>query len=417
MLTSAVRQWVVIVAVAGPFFVTARAGAQQACNTLPNPIIVAGSGDFEPMLTAFSAKLAAESPASTLITAASSSLATSCGGIAAVMASTDLGDQVGRYHLQGGSSITTNTCVFAAGQTPHVAISDVFYETCATLPQPKPPDVVDTVGPVQEIVFAVPKANTTVTYLTREEVGAMYGCGVSTARPVAGFFSDRAAVFCRDPSDAESQIIVARSIGLRESAMSPPNCSAFRNEATIASKMVLVPPTPPATTNDYDPPRTAVGFLGAVNYGRNRASLNALAFQAPGQTRAFYADSRAALADSANVRDGHYPLWSYVHLIAKTSGGNLATQASELIAWINGTKTSPNIDFVAIEAKAWLIPQCAMKVQRSSDGGLLSRYSPSTTCNCQFEAVASRAIPAPCLPCASASACPPGVACRQGFCE
>jgi hypothetical protein len=417
MLTSAARPGIAMIAAAVTFLVAARAGAQQSCSTLPNPIIVAGSGDFEPMLTAFGAKLAAESPPSTLITAASTSLATSCGGIAGVIGSADLGDQVGRYHVQSGSSITTSTCVFAAGQTPHVAISDVFYETCATLPQPKPADVVDTVGPVQQIVFAVPKANTIVTYLTHKEVSALYGCGVSTARPVAGFFSDPTAVFCRDPSDAESQIIVARSIGMRESAMGPPNCSAFRNEATIASKLVVVPGTPPATMNDYDPPRTAIGFLGAVNYGRNRASLNGLAFQAPGQTRAYYADSRPALADSANVRDGHYPLWSYVHLIAKVSGGNLGPQASDLIGWINGTKTSPNVDFVAIEAKAWLIPQCAMKVQRSSDGGLLTPYAPSTTCNCQFEAVASRAIPASCLPCTSTSACPPGVACRQGFCE
>ena len=225
------------------------------------------------------------------------------------------------------------------------------------------------------------------------------------------------AVFCRDPSDAESQIIVARSIGLPESVMTPPNCTAFRNEATVASKMVVVPPTPPATIDDYDPPRTAIGFLGAVNYGRNRSSLNALAFQAPGQTRAYYADSRPALADSANVRDGHYPIWSYVHLIAKTSGGSVGPQASDLGAWINGTKTSPSVDVVAIEAKSWLIPQCAMKVQRSSDGGPLRRYSPSTTCNCQFEAVASRTLPASCVPCTSASACPAGVVCRHGFCE
>ena len=143
MLTNAVRSCVVIVAVAGTFLMTARAGAQQSCSALPNPIIVVGSGDFEPMLTELGAKLADESPPATLITAASSSLATSCGGIAGVIGSTDLGDQVGRYHVQSGSAITTNTCIFAAGQTPHVAISDVFYETCAALPQPKPADVVE----------------------------------------------------------------------------------------------------------------------------------------------------------------------------------------------------------------------------------------------------------------------------------
>lgn len=411
------RSCIVAALAAAVLLASAPARAQQSCAALPNPIIVAGTGDFDAMLRQFGVKLSAESAPATIIMPVSGSLATSCAGIASVLSPTDLGDQVGRYYTTDGSSITTATCVFGAGQMPHVAISDVFYESCANVPQPKPADVVDTTGPAQEIVFAVPKANTTITYLTYQEAGALYGCGASTALPIAGFFSDPTVVFCRDPPDAGSQIVVAKTIGLPDSVMIPPNCTSYRNEATVASKLVVMPPTPPATMNDYDPPRTAIGFLAGANYGRNRSKVNALAFQSPGQTRAYYADSRAALADSANVRDGHYPLWNYVHLVAKATGGNLGVEASSLIAWINGTKTSPNVDFVAIEANAWLVPQCAMKVRRSSDGGLLSPFSPPQTCNCEYEAVASRTIPVSCTPCASASACPVGLACRQGFCE
>ena len=44
-----------------------------------------------------------------------------------------------------------------------------------------------------------------------------------------------------------------------------------------------------------------------------------------------------------------------------------------------------------------------MKVKRSSDGGLLGPYAPATTCNCEYEAVATQTSPAACTACASSS--------------
>jgi hypothetical protein len=394
----------------------ARALAQQSCGALPNPIVVTGSTMFEPTLRELAVKLAAEPTPATIVINANGVHATSCAGIANIVARTDFSGGVGRYYTRNGTTVTSNTCVFAAGQTAHVAISDVFYETCAGMPQPKPADIADILGPVHAAVFVVPKANTAVQYLSDREAQTLFGCGASSAQPVAGFFSNPMAVFCRDPA-AGTQIVVARNIGLQESVMVQPRCLWSANDGTLLKRLIPVGPPEAGQPPVYEPPAGAIGFTSAAELDRNRAAVNPLAFQAAGQTLAFYPDSSPAVADRRNVRDGHYPIWGYVHLVAKTNGGSLGPQASELVGWINGTKTSTKIDHVALEAGAGFIPQCAMKVQRSSDGGLLSPYAPADRCNCGFEAAITRTISVGCTPCASDSACACGLRCRHGFCE
>jgi ABC-type phosphate transport system substrate-binding protein len=391
------------------------ARAQQSCGALANPIVVTGSTSFEPTLRELAVKLAAEPAPATIVINANGVHATSCAGIANVVGGTDFGSGVGRYYTRNGTTVTSNTCVFAAGQTAHVAISDVFYETCAGMSQPRPADIADVPGPVHATVFVVPKANTAVQYLTDKEAQTLFGCGASTTRPVAGFFSNPMGVFCRDPA-VGTQIVVARTLGLSESALVQPKCIWSANDGTLLKRLIPIGPPEPGQPAVYEPPPAAIGFSSAAELDRSRAAVNPLAFQAAGQTLAFYPDSSATVADRRNVRDGHYAIWGYVHLIAKTNGGNLGTQAADLIGWVSGTKTSPKIDHVALEAGAGLIPQCAMQVQRSSDGGLLSPYTPAKTCHCGFEAAITRALPAGCTACASDGVCPCGSSCRHGFC-
>ena len=45
-----------------------RRRAQTMCSALPNPIVVTGSADFEPVLAEFAVRLAAESPPITIVT-------------------------------------------------------------------------------------------------------------------------------------------------------------------------------------------------------------------------------------------------------------------------------------------------------------------------------------------------------------
>jgi hypothetical protein len=389
------------VAAAG-LLAAAPAHAQIMCNdaTLPNPIIVTGSSAFEPTLKVFASKLAAEALPSTIIYTPGTG---SCTGVANVVNGMDLMGTAGRYYT-GTNGGTNNSCTFAAGQKAHIAISDVYYESCAAVTQPKPATIMDVTGPVQAMLFIVPKANTTTQYLTYKEAQTLYGCGVSTTRVIAGF-SDMNGVYCRDPNSG-TQITVAKNIGLPESVLVAPKCVNGSSTGGVGDGVSM-----------YPMPQQSIGFVAADYLDPRRTTFNSLAFQALGQ--AFYADSGPDVADRRNVRDGHYGIWGYEHFIASTTGGALSTQASDLIGWVNGTKTSANIDYVAIEGGAGVIPQCAMKVKRGSDGGLMSPATPADTCGCAFEAAITKTTPAACTACVGTgtSTCTGGKSCHHGFCE
>jgi len=390
--------------VAAGVLVAGSAHAQMMCNdaTLPNPIIVTGSSAFEPTLRALAVKLSAEALPSTVIYTPGTG---SCTGVANVVNGMDLGATTGRYYT-GGTSAGDKSCTFAAGQKAHVAISDVYYEACSAVTQPRPAAIMDVNGPVQAMLFIVPKANTATSYLTYKEAQTLYGCGVSATRTIAGFM-DPMGVYCRDPNSG-TQITVAKNIGLPESVLVAPKCVNGGSTGGVGSGVYMYPMA-----------TQAIGFVAADYLDGQRTMLNPLAFQSVGQTQAFYADSAADVADRRNVRDGHYTIWGYEHFIAQTTGGALSTQAADLIGWVNGTKTSANIDYVAIEGGAGVIPQCAMKVKRGSDGGLLSPYTPADSCGCAFEAAITKTTPAACMACTGTgtSTCTGGKSCHHGFCE
>jgi hypothetical protein len=73
--------------------------------------------------------------------------------------------------------------------------------------------------------------------------------------------------------------------------------------------------------------------------------------------------------------------------------------------------------YIDVVAKVGNVPQCAMKVKRDDDGGLLQPYTPAAACGCYFEAVAT-GVPAPagCTTCADDTTCG-GKKCNYGFCE
>ena len=67
------------------------AGAQVGCDTLPNPIFVTGSAEFEPVLQQFAAKISAEPSPSTIIIVAGGGQSTSCAAVAGLVNATDFG--------------------------------------------------------------------------------------------------------------------------------------------------------------------------------------------------------------------------------------------------------------------------------------------------------------------------------------
>jgi len=371
-------------------------------TTLPNPIILTGSSAFEATVKQFAVKLSAETTPTSIIY----QVPGSCSGVANFSAA--LTGTAHYYTLNNTTtppSIVTNSCTFGTGQMADVAISDVFYSSCTNVTQPIPSTLKDVPGPVQAMLFVVPKANTTTQYLTALEAEDLYGC---SAAGIAGF-DQLAGIFCRDQNSG-TQITVAKNTGLDASAFMCTTVGSAGTGGVISG------------VETYATPAKTIGFIGADAYDPARDKLSSLAFAGFGQTQAYYSDSGPSTADRRNVRNGHYVIWGYEHMIATvdSTGAFTNPKAANFIGWINGTKTDPTFDAVQVEGAAGTIPTCAMSVQRATDGGPLSCYAPTDTCNCAFEAAITKTTPANCSATCTGtgtSTCTGGKSCHHGFCE
>jgi hypothetical protein len=165
-------------------------------------------------------------------------------------------------------------------------------------------------------------------------------------------------------------------------------------------------------TTIIDPPRAA-----------NRAEVKALAFQAIKGRSAFFPDRKASSFEKQNVRDGHYPIWGYLHTIVKPDPVNTTqprVKAAQRLADIllGATATVGGKDTVELQVKGGLVPRCAMKVARKDDHSPLTPWAAPEGCHCWFE----KNVPNGLLGCKE---CPDGKdascggigKCRRNVCE
>jgi len=150
----------------------------------------------------------------------------------------------------------------------------------------------------------------------------------------------------------------------------------------------------------------AIGILAAdyIDSRNLRAQVRVLAFQDTSQRCAVYPDSTATSHDKQNVRDGHYPIWSPLHLLYKVDQlGNPVNSTSrqtvlDIVGYLSGTKELPNgVKLIDVYAQSGLIPECAMHVTRTKDGGNIVPNESSSPCSCLFEAKATGVTT--CKPC------------------
>jgi hypothetical protein len=281
------------------------------------------------------------------------------------------------------------------GVVPDIANSALFNSACTT---EQPPATVElTNGPVQAYVMAVPEASTQ-TAITFEEAYFVFGFGM------AGMIEpwvDEAAMFIRT---------VTKSTLLAWAANISVPADKWKGVRRDGSTMVV------ADLQSSPTPQKAIGILGAEVYDGLRDSLNVLAFRAKGQYAAYYPDSTSTSRDKKHVRDGHYTVWSPTIWMDTTSGGQPvkpdARYVIELIAGKDVTP-APSFDMIAIISAVGLVPDCAMRVKRSFEGGPLSLYSPAQSCTCKYESLVDTTS---CATCSSSSPCTAGV-CRNGYCE
>jgi hypothetical protein len=378
-------------------------------TVLPNPVYMAGSSAFEPILSQLAVQIAAKQGVSIIYDPISS-----CLGVSAVSPQEGSPAQplTGTAHYYtldptDSTKTVTNSCNLSNNIMAAIGISDAAFFSCQGVA--KPDNIGEWDGPVQSMLIIVPKANYTTTAISAEQAAAIWGCGKSSG---VGPFTDENAIQQRSQSSG-TQILIARNIGVPE--------SAFRGAANSSSSAMVQSILNPSFA------QTAIGFVAADFYATRRSQISAVAFRGIGQTKAYYADSDATATDLKNVRDGHYmiqgPLHFFSPLIA-TDGGAPAPQpnARLVLNWLTGAvPIDPtdifNMNYVNTVAVGGDVPQCAMKVKIDKDGGLFSPYHPPVSCNCAFEAAKKGAAPATCTHCTSDATCTGGTRCQTGYCE
>ena len=110
----------------------------------------------------------------------------------------------------------------------------------------------------------------------------------------------------------------------------------------------------------------SIGILSIDYADKNRGNLRSLYLQARGQVCGYLPDSNKNAFDKMNVRDGHYPLWGYVHFFTPIGPGGVPSDAAKAFV----TRFSiARLDQGLLDniIGASLIPQCAMKVVRTGE--------------------------------------------------
>ena len=289
-------------------------------------------------------------------------------------------------------SSATLTCTVAADVVPDIANSALFNSACTTA---APPATVHlTQGPAQAYVMAVPTVSSQ-TAITFQEAYFVFGFG---AAGLIAPWVDEAQLFIRT---------VTKSTLLAWAANISVPATKWKGTPFDGSPMVV--------TNLQGGTAAAIGILGAEVYDANRATLKALAYRAKGQYAAYYPDSSSSSRDKKNIRDGHYTVWSPTIWMdtVDAAGTPVKPDARYVIDLIAGKTVTPAQSFgmIDIVAAVGLVPDCAMGVNRSFEGGPLALYRPAESCTCKYESLVDTSA---CTTCTTS--CTTGT-CRHGFCE
>jgi hypothetical protein len=304
------------------------------------------------------------------------------------------------------------TCTTDPSGAPiDVAISALLVQSCGMGDPPTGSGLALIQGPNQAYTFVVPTASDQTAIWAEE---AYYAFGFGNTNPLGPPWNNDQFLFIR-PSTKSTLVATALNIHV------PP--SKWKGVSEAASSDVVN-----AVTNSAMPAAT-IGILGAEVYDGDRGKgIKTLAFQAFGQSAAYYPDSTATAFDKQNLRDGHYTLWSPTVYITKVDGSGLPTNPAvryltDLVLGNPGASPPDGgtaFDGLADVVSVGLIPQCAMRVSRSQDGGDLSPFSPAAPCTCYYLSKVPGATGAPvgCAACSGDADCADGSgACVHGFCE
>jgi hypothetical protein len=298
-----------------------------------------------------------------------------------------------------------------------IATSDVYAPTCGTLPGGQlPENVADFLGPVQPMVFVVPRASS---QMSISAAAAYFVFGFGDASGVSPWTVNE-SIYRRNATSAV-QALLAVAIGV------PLTRWAGVDVGTLSANTTVGLSGAAAVVNalELDPnPEQAIGILAATNLDPTTDThISTLAYKDFGQSCGYYPDSTVAAHDKANVRDGHYSLWGPIHFFTyvDSRGVPVNPNVQRVISYMTGTAPPPGgVDLVQVEAQNNLVPPCAMHVTRSTELGPLASYAPTGSCACYFDYVSTGQ--STCKTCTRVADCPASapvcnLSFATGFCE
>jgi hypothetical protein len=322
-----------------------------------------------------------------------------------------------------GAATAAGCQLDTAGQAVDIGVSDVWPTTCG---QTLATDVKEFQGPIQSMNFVVPK-DSTANAISYEAAHMLVGFDAATY-PIAPW-TDQTVLEVRKNTSG-TLLMIGATIGVDGVT------NLWKGNQNSGGTAVATA----VGTTDVAAGKTqqAIGILssGDADKTANAALVRKLAYQHKGQDCGYTvdSDSNAGSHDKRNVRDGHYYIWGPLHLMAHVgANGEPANQdVATVLDIIRGKVTNPALDLIQVEAKASVIPECAMRVYRSQEAGALSSYMPVHSCSCKWENEAN-GTPSNCTPCTAATVatdCKKGTmtqdgpitadaggVCNYGFCE
>lgn len=331
-------------------------------------------------------------------------------------------------------------CNFPEGGQPiDLGIGATFISSCAQSVLDKQPDDVEVFnGPAQAYGFVVPEGELEAADfgITREEAYYVFS-GQGQAQDVVPW------VFEPNPESGTPSVYIRRATtstlltmagNVAPDILPASMWVGYRLEGQEDRSSVVINgvANAPASTRSG-----TIGILGIDLYDQRRGDLDMLAYKARGQSYGFFPDSTATRRDKRNVRDGHYVPWGYTQYLYRVDDDGVPVNdnvqrildliSSETEVRLVGQPDLPSDqrydrDGIDILKRNGLVPECAMKVTRSIEGGPLSVFEPEHPCHCYYESVEDPGIEDDvrftnrCVACERDRDCQSGV-CSRGFCE
>jgi hypothetical protein len=317
---------------------------------------------------------------------------------------------------------TPLSCDMPASTPVDVGVSDVFPTSCPTvkgdaLSKASVGDFHNFFAQVMEFIVPGGPGGSDQTAISAEAAYLTFGFGNSGATP----WNNQSLFLIRN-STSGTQIMLSKAIGLDVTkwiGFDEGGATAVFND--IKARQVPDPANP--TTKINGDPKKMIGIVSSGEADADPVNVKRLAFQATGQTCAFWADSGISEKDKKYVRDGHYPVWGPLHVLAKIDGSGDPTSdgAKQVIDFLSASDVE-DTSTLDLEIDAHVVPLCAMNVTRSSELGPLSSYQPTGACGCYFDSkTKAGGAPAECKVCTKANEATvckgDRSVCNYGFCE